>query len=74
MELALARRKNEVDSLNEALEGAALENQGLRKALAVRDQLTKALEKHNKCLLDELTASKAEVDMFTYIFAHWHVL
>ena len=65
----MARRGNEkaeVESLNEALEGAAVENQGLRKALVMKGQRMAALEKQNISLLGKLAASREEVDTSIY--------
>ena len=65
----MARRgieKAEVESLNEALEGAALENQGLHKVLVVKDQRMEALEKQTVCLLGKLAASREEVETSRY--------
>ena len=61
----MARRGNEkaeIESLNEALEGSALENQGLRKTLVVKEQRMEALERQNISLLGKLAASREEVN------------
>merc|ERR1719447_1994749 len=64
VELALARRGNEkaeVESLSEALEGAAVEKQGLMKALAVKEQRLGASERQIASLLGKLAAAREEV-------------
>jgi len=64
VELALARRgyeKAEVESLREALEGAAVEKQGLTKASVVREQRLAASERQTACLLGKLAGAREEV-------------
>ena len=65
----MARRGNEkaeVESLSEALEGAALEKQGLMKALAVKEQRLGAAERQNVSLLGKLAAAREEVSTSLY--------
>ena len=69
VELALARRGNEkaeVESLSEALEGAAVEKQGLMKALAVKEQRLGASERQIASLLGKLAAAREEVITSSY--------
>ena len=64
MESALARRceeRAEVESLSEALEGAAVEKQGLMKALVMKEQRLAASERQTACLLGKLAAAREEV-------------
>ena len=72
VELALARRgyeKAEVESLREALEGAAMEKQGLTKALVVKEQRLAASERQTACLLGKLAAAREEVRVHLYILS-----
>ena len=60
----MARRgyeKAEVESLREALEGAAVEKQGLTKALVVKEQRLAASERQTASLLGKLAAAREEV-------------
>ena len=64
MESALARRceeRAEVESLSEALEGAAVEKQGLMKALVMKEQRLAASERQTASLLGKLAAAREEV-------------
>ena len=64
MESALARRceeRAEVESLSEALEGAAVEKQGLMKALVMKEQRLAASERQTANLLGKLAAAREEV-------------
>jgi len=64
VESALARRceeRAEVESLSEALEGAAVEKQGLMKALVMKEQRLAASERQTASLLGKLAAAREEV-------------
>ena len=77
MELALARRgfeKTEVESLREALEGAAAEKQGLTKTLVMKEQRLAASERLTANLLGKLAAAREEVGPHHFIFSTYYRL